>query len=114
MNSTGDDVVGSLCAADGPKGVTGQSVSEGKVICQLVEPIVIDRAAYNQGANAAYPPPHRADGGHGRAGCPRAACDSVQLSSGDDVMGTLCADDHKGVNSQYVNDGKVICQRITC
>lgn len=56
MNSTGDDVVGSLCAADGPKGVTGQSVSEGKVICQLVEPIVIDRAAYNQGANAAYPP----------------------------------------------------------
>lgn len=29
-------------------------------------------------------------------------------------MGTLCADDHKGINSQYVNDGKVICQRITC
>lgn len=78
------------------------------------QPIVIDRAAYNQGANAAYPPHIEQTQVMDALVGARAACDSVQLSSGDDAMRMLCADDHKGVNSQYVNDGKVICQRITC
>lgn len=72
------------------------------------QPIVIDRAAYNQGENAAYPPPHRADGGDGPAGCegsPRCSA-----SNGEDVVSALCARDWKGVGSQYVTDGKVVCQ----
>lgn len=32
----------------------------------------------------------------------------VSLSNGDDVVGTLCARDYKGIGSQYVNEGKVI------
>lgn len=32
----------------------------------------------------------------------------VALSNGDDVCGTLCARDYKGVGSQYVSEGKVI------
>lgn len=34
---------------------------------------------------------------------------SIYLSNGSDVVGTLCAGDHKGVGSQYVSDGKLIC-----
>ena len=32
----------------------------------------------------------------------------VSLSNGDEVVGTLCARDYKGIGSQYVNEGKVI------
>lgn len=32
----------------------------------------------------------------------------VSLSNGDDVVGTLCARDYKGIGSQYVNESKVI------
>lgn len=32
----------------------------------------------------------------------------IALSNGDDVRGTLCARDYKGVGSQYVSEGKVI------
>ena len=32
--SNGDDIVGALCAADGPKGVGSQYFYQGKVICQ--------------------------------------------------------------------------------
>ena len=32
-------------------------------------------------------------------------------SNGDDVCGTLAARDFKGVGNQYVDEGKVICQR---
>lgn len=72
---------------------------------------VIDRAAYNQGENAQYPPPHRTDGPDGHAGVARPACGGVLLSNGDDVIGALCARDHKGVGSQYVKEGKVVvCQ----
>lgn len=38
-----------------------------------------------------------------------AACCS---SNGQEVIGALCARDYKGVGSQYVTDGKVICQRV--
>ena len=36
LTSSGEDVVGALCAADGTKGVGSQYVSQGKVICQRV------------------------------------------------------------------------------
>jgi DNA (cytosine-5)-methyltransferase 1 len=32
-------------------------------------------------------------------------------SNGEEVIGPLCARDHKGVGSEYVSEGKVICQR---
>lgn len=35
-------------------------------------------------------------------------------SNGEMVVGTLCARDWKGVGNEYVNEGKVICQRRTC
>jgi hypothetical protein len=35
-------------------------------------------------------------------------------SSGEDFVGALCARDWKGVGSEYVNEGKVICERLTC
>ena len=72
------------------------------------QPIVIDRAAYNQGENAAYPPPHRADGSDGPAGCE--GSQRCSASNGEDVVSALCARDWKGVGSQYVTDGKVVCQ----
>lgn len=34
---------------------------------------------------------------------------SVCLSNGDDVIGALCARDYKGIGSQFVSEGKVIC-----
>lgn len=60
-------------------------------------PIVIDRAARNYDG---YP------GGEG------SARDCV-LSNGQDVVGALCARDFKGVGSEYVQEGKVICHRLT-
>jgi DNA (cytosine-5)-methyltransferase 1 len=35
-------------------------------------------------------------------------------SNGENVVGPLCARDFKGVGSEYVSEGKVICQRHTC
>ena len=32
-------------------------------------------------------------------------------SNGQDVIGALCARDYKGVGSQYIDEGKVVCQR---
>lgn len=55
----------------------------------VTDPIVIDRAAYNQGQNAQYPPPHRADRPDGHAGGEGAARDSVLLSNGQDIVGAL-------------------------
>jgi len=75
----------------------------------VTDPIVIDRAAYNQGQNAQYPP-HRADRPDGHAGGEVAARDSVLLSNGQDIVGALCARDYKGVGSQFVYEGKVILQ----
>lgn len=74
----------------------------------VTDPIVIDRAAYNQGQNAQYPPPHRADRPDGHAGGEGAARDSVLLSNGQDIVGALCARDYKGVSSQFFEEGKVI------
>lgn len=36
---------------------------------------------------------------------------SAVNSNGDDLCGTLAARDFKGVGNQYVEEGKVICQR---
>ena len=36
---------------------------------------------------------------------------SAVNSNGDDLCGTLAARDYKGVGNQYVEEGKVICQR---
>ena len=35
-------------------------------------------------------------------------------SNGENVVGALCARDYKGVGNEYVNEGKVICGRLTC
>lgn len=35
-------------------------------------------------------------------------------SNGQGVVGALCACDWKGVGNEYVNEGKVICERRTC
>ena len=37
----------------------------------------------------------------------------IVLASNDECVGALCARDHKGVGSQYFEEGKVICQRVT-
>lgn len=34
---------------------------------------------------------------------------AICLSNGQDIIGAICARDHKGVGSQYVDEGKVIC-----
>lgn len=33
---------------------------------------------------------------------------SVSYSDYNDVVGSLCADDYKGINGQYVDQGKVV------
>jgi DNA (cytosine-5)-methyltransferase 1 len=68
------EVTSALCASDGPKGVSDQYAHEGKLIamahgqggaeisfdrsptltCVHEAPIILDRAAFNQGANAQY------------------------------------------------------------
>lgn len=73
------------------------------------QPIIIDRAAFNQGENAKYPPPYRAERHDGHAGGEGSAC--CMPSNGEQVVGPLCARDWKGVGSQYVSEGKVICER---
>ena len=40
-------------------------------------------------------------------GAPVMAC----VSNGDEIVGPLCARDYKGVGNEYVNEGKVVCQR---
>ena len=37
----------------------------------------------------------------------------AQASNGEDIVGALCARDYKGVGSQFVSEGKVICQPDT-
>jgi DNA (cytosine-5)-methyltransferase 1 len=37
----------------------------------------------------------------------------IVIASSDECVGALCARDHKGVGSQYFEEGKVICQRVT-
>ena len=74
-------------------------------------PVVIDRAAFNQGANAQYPPPHRTDERDGHHRGEGAARGRVLASNGEEYVRALCARDFKGVGSQYVSEGKVIVQR---
>ena len=96
-------------AKDAPVLATAQTCSQPST--PFDDTTVIDRAAYNQGENAAYPPPHRADGRDGHVGGEGAARGRVLLSNGEDVVGALCARDYKGVGSQYFHEGKVIvCQ----
>lgn len=52
----------------------------------IYDVIVIDRAAFNQGASFKF----------------------VCTSNGRDVIETLCARDYKGIGSQYVGEGKVL------
>jgi DNA (cytosine-5)-methyltransferase 1 len=47
--------VGAICADSHPGAYSGQDAYTGRLIPQI-EPVVIDRAAYNQGVNAAYEP----------------------------------------------------------
>lgn len=47
--------VGAICADSHPGAYSGQDAYTGRLIPQI-EPVVIDRAAYNQGINAAYEP----------------------------------------------------------
>lgn len=75
------------------------------------------RAAYRRarsgvvqsGQERAVSAAHRADAGHGHVGGSRPPC--CVLSNGDEVIGALCACDHKWVQNQQVNQGKIICQR---
>ena len=98
-----------VCMQDGQaKGGVSEDVST-TLNASHEQPIIIDRAAFNQGENAKYPPPYRADGHDGHPGGEGSA--RCQLSNGDEVTGALCARDWKGVGSQYVMEGKVVCQR---
>lgn len=78
----------------------------------IAQTVVIDRASFNQGANARFPPPHREAGRDGHAGGEEPACGRVFASNGEDVVGTLCARDWRGVGNQFVREGKVICQMV--
>lgn len=74
----------------------------------VIEPFVIDRAAFNQGKNALYPPPYRADERDGHARCEGSACRYVGNSNGQGICGPICARDYKGVGNEYVAEGKVM------
>ena len=37
---------------------------------------------------------------------------NAQASNGEEIVGALCARDYKGVGDEYVQEGKVICQRL--
>ena len=119
-------VAGALGASGSAKGqgvpyvmATGQANAEvtenmtPTLNCAHEQPIVVDRAAFNQGKNAAYPPPHREVGRDERPGCEGATRCCVQASNGEQLIGALCARDYKGVGTQFVNEGKVICQRMS-
>ena len=81
------------------------------ITCLKDKPIVFDRAAISQGANAKFAPSiTRSEiastittGGAG-GGC-------VQ-SNGANLVGALCARDYKGLGSQYFEEGKVVACRV--
>ena len=37
---------------------------------------------------------------------------TLHVGGGADCVGALCARDYKGVGNQYVQEGKLICQRM--
>jgi DNA (cytosine-5)-methyltransferase 1 len=52
----GVEIVGTLCADSHPGSYAGQDAYTGRLIPAPAPPIVIDRAAFNQGEGALYPP----------------------------------------------------------
>jgi hypothetical protein len=79
-------------------GAGGETQNPAFVISPL--PIVLDRAAFNQGEGAQYPPRIEASETMSAA--------SVAAPKLPEIIGALCARDFKGVGSQYVNEGKAI------
>jgi len=97
-----------------------------------LQPVVIDRAAFNQGRNAQYDPhishSHTMDALVARG--PHAVAQATDQVSGtiaarfgssrnnheecvtQPVVGALCAGDAKHIGSQYVNQGKCIVQPV--
>lgn len=63
-----------MCMQDGQAHGTIMDGTSPTLNAMHEQPIVIDRAAYNQGGAALYAPPHRADGSDGPAGCKGPAC----------------------------------------
>jgi hypothetical protein len=80
-------------------------------------PIVLDRAAFNQGQNAQFG--FRAEESEVMdtlvSRGPNAVCVRrryVENSNGENVVRCLCASDIHKVNSQIVNDGKIVLERV--
>ena len=82
------------------KSLTGAATDSDHVPCCFG----LDRAALNQGENAHYSLSFEED----------LAQTIVARGAGGgtnpEIVGTLCADDSKGINNQYVTDGKCIIQ----
>ena len=92
----------------------GSSASDVNHYGAVLQPTIIDRAAFNQGKNAQYESrieegqtmsPLVARGPHAVA---QPIADLEQKS-----VGALCARDYKGVGNQYVDEGKLIASPVT-
>lgn len=128
----GDGTIsGALSAQPGMKQTTYVCMSSGQANAEVSEdgcsptlttiheaPIVLDRAAFNQGQNAQF-------GFHAEqqevmetlvSRGPNAVCvrrEFVTNSNGQNLASALCAvDGPKGASSQYVSDGKLVLERV--
>jgi hypothetical protein len=66
----------------------------------------LDRASFNQGQNAKYDFAIESDLS------PTILAKGPGGGGSDQVIGALCARDYKGVGNQYVNEGKVVIQKV--
>lgn len=110
------DTVGALAAQPGMKQQSYVCMSSGQANAEVRE----DGGAPSLTCLHEPPIVAMADD-NGRAAVDENMCGSLKVgggcaapSNGEEVIGALCARDFKGVGSQYVSEGKVICERRTC
>jgi len=106
LTSNGDDVFPPLCATDGSKQfIDNQSVSSGRLILEERGACVNVICVSDDNAKAAID--------EDMSGSLKVGGGYALASNGEEAVGSLAARDCKGVGSQYVSEGKVICQRLT-
>lgn len=107
-----------VCAVESPIAFQGQAGAEASLqVGEDLSPTLLsgknamvsyglDRASFNQGQNAKYDFAIESDLS------PTILAKGPGGGGDNQVIGALCARDYKGVGNQYVNEGKVVIQKV--